>query len=232
MIDLHCHILPHIDDGSDSFEESVAMARIAAEDGIAAIVATPHLNEKLYDPMEISRRVHWLNHLLRTAHIPVSIFQGAEVSVVFRPSQVEAFTINDTSYVLIEFPHSHLPWNARDIVANFVTSGFKPIIAHPERNLTIRDKPKALLDVLMDSCYVQVTAGSLTGEFGKAAQDCAIQLLRAGVVDILATDAHSATCRKPCLSAGVRTAAEIVGSDVAQNMVLGVPAKVIAGLDV
>ena len=232
MIDIHCHILPDIDDGPKTFDESVAMAKMAAEDGIAAIVATPHLNEKLYDPVEISRRVHWLNHLLRKAKIPVTILQGADVSVVFRPQQVQGFTINDTEYILIEFPHTHLPWNAREIVGNFVTNGYKPIITHPERNPSISAKPQALLDVLMDSCYVQVTAGSLTGEFGKTAQECAVHLLRAGVVDVLATDAHSTTYRKPGLSAGVKAATGIVGADAAQQMAFGTPAKVIAGLDV
>jgi len=231
MIDIHCHILPDIDDGPKTFEESVAMAKMAAEDGIAAIVATPHLNEKLYDPAEISRRVHWLNHLLRTEKVPVSILQGADVSVVFRPKQVQGFSINDTEYILIEFPHTHLPWNAREIISNFIDYGYKPIITHPERNPTIKTNPKALLEVLMDSCYVQVTAGSLVGEFGKTAKDCAVYLLKAGVVDVLATDAHSTTFRKPCLSAGLAVAEQIVGTDCAQQMVFGTPAKVIAGLN-
>ena len=88
MIDIHCHILPDIDDGPKTFDESVAMARIAAEDGIAAIVASPHLNEKLYDPAEISRRVSWLNHLLRKERIPVSIFL---VNGIKLQGQIESF---------------------------------------------------------------------------------------------------------------------------------------------
>ena len=88
MIDIHCHILPEIDDGPKTFDESVDMARMAAEDGITGIVATPHLNETLYDPAEISRRVSWLRHLLRKENIPVSIMPGADVSVLFRPDQV------------------------------------------------------------------------------------------------------------------------------------------------
>ena len=230
MIDLHCHILPDIDDGPKTFAESVAMAKIAADDGIAAIVATPHLNEKLYDPMEISRRVHWLNHLLRTEKIPVSILAGADVSVVFKPAQVEGFTINDTEYILVEFPHTHLPKNAAEILSQFVTSGYKPIITHPERNPSITANPNLLLELVAVNRYVQVTAGSLTGDFGKDVQQCARRLLQAGVVDIIATDAHSTTYRKPLLSHGMKAAAEIVGTDAAQQMVFGVPAKIIAGL--
>jgi protein-tyrosine phosphatase len=230
MIDLHCHILPDIDDGPKTFDESVAMARMAAADGIAVIVATPHLNEKLYDPVEIGRRVSWLNHLLRTSKIPVSILAGADVSVVFRPGQVQGFTINDTEYILVEFPHTHLPKNATDILAQFVDNGYKPIITHPERNPSISANPKLLLDLLDEHRYVQVTAGSLTGDFGQAAQQCAQHLLRAGVVDVIATDAHSTSYRKPQLSLGVKAAAEIVGAEAAQRMVFGTPVKIISGL--
>jgi len=230
MIDIHCHILPDIDDGPNNFDESMAMARMAAADGIAGIVATPHLNEKMYDPVEISRRVSWLNHLLRQEKIPLSIMRGADVSVVFRPTELQGFTINDTEYILVEFPCTHLPKNSKDILFDFTVNGYKPIITHPERNPSISGNPKLLLDLLGEDIYVQVTAGSLTCEFGKGAQQCAQHLLRAGVVDVIATDAHSSTWRKPQLSAGMKAAAEIVGVDAAQRMVFGTPAKIISGL--
>jgi len=232
MIDLHCHILPDIDDGPKTFDQSVAMARMAAADGIAVIVATPHLNEKLYDPAEIEQRVSRLNQLLQTERIPISIMAGADVSVVFKPDQVRGFTINETDYILVEFPHTHLPKFAAEILAQFVASGFKPIITHPERNPSINAQPKLLLDLLAEHIYVQVTAGSLTGDFGLAPQQCAQHLLRAGVVDIIATDAHSATWRKPLLSPGARAAAEIVGQQAAQRMVFGTPMRIISGLPV
>ena len=232
MIDIHCHILPDIDDGPKTFAESVAMARIAAQDGIACIVATPHLNEKLYDPVEITRRVAWLNHLLRQEKLPLTIMAGADVSVVFRPDQVAGFTINETSYILVEFPHSHLPKNAKDILFQFVVSGYKPIITHPERNPTITGNPRALLDLLGDDMYVQITAGSLTGEFGKDCRQCAVHLLQAGAVDVIASDGHSTTYRKPVLSGGMQVAAEVVGAEAAQRMVFSTPARIIAGIDI
>lgn len=230
MIDIHCHILPDIDDGPKNFDESMAMARMAAADGIAGIVATPHLNVKMYDPVEISRRVYWLNHLLRQEKIPLSIMRGADVSVVFRPTELQGFTINDTEYILVEFPHTHLPKNSKDILFDFTANGYKPIITHPERNPSISGNPKLLLDLLGEGIYVQVTAGSLNGEFGKGVQQCAQHLLRAGVVDVIASDAHSYTWRKPQLSSGMKAAAEIVGVDAAQRMVFGTPAKIISGL--
>ena len=231
MIDIHCHILPDIDDGPKTFDQSVAMARMAAEDGITAIVATPHLNEKLYDPNEISRRVSWLNHLLRTDNIPVLIMAGADVSVMFKPGQMEGFTINTTDYVLVEFPHNHLPRNADEILLQFVVNGFKPIITHPERNPSISAQPHLLNQILGDNIYVQITSGSLTGEFGREAQQCAEHLLRAGLVDVIATDAHSTTYRKPKLASGMQAAEAIVGLEMAKRMVFGNPLKIISGLD-
>ena len=232
MIDIHCHILPDIDDGPKSFDESLVMAKMAATDGIAAIVATPHLNNKLYDRVEINRRVSYLNHLLRQEGVPITIMPGADVSVLFSSAQLQGFTINDTEYILVEFPHTHFPRNASDILAQFMANGYKPIITHPERNPSIIANPELLLDVLKEYYYVQITAGSLTGDFGQEAQQCAEQLLRSGVVDVIATDAHSATERKPQLSSGVLAAAEIVGSEAAQRMVFGTPAKIISGLSI
>ncbi len=232
MIDIHCHILPDIDDGANSFDESVAMARIAAADGIAAIVATPHLHETLYNPVEISRRVSWLNHLLRLENIPVTIMPGCEVSVLFAAEQVKGFTLNDTSYVLLELQRTHMARNIGDILQQFVDKGLKPIVTHPERNPSVVANPNVLLDALKECehCYVQITAGSLTGEFGREVQQCSHYLLRSGVVDVIATDAHSPTNRKPVLSNGVKAAAEIVGAEAAQRMVFGTPVKIISGL--
>lgn len=232
MIDIHCHILPDIDDGASSFDEAIAMAKIAAADGIAAIVATPHLNDTLYNPVEISRRVSWLNHLLRLENIPVTVMPGCEVSVLFDAEQAKGFTLNDTSYILLEFQRTHISRNVGDILNQFVNKGFKPIVTHPERNPSVVANPNILLDALKERehCYVQITAGSLTGEFGREVQQCSHHLLRSGVVDVIATDAHSSTNRKPMLSNGVKAAAEIVGAEAAQRMVFGTPAKIISGL--
>ncbi len=227
MIDIHCHILPDIDDGPKTFEESVAMAKIAAKDGITVTVATPHLNKKLYDHAEISRRVFWLRHLLRKEKVDLQIVTGADVSTIFSSENLHKFTINSSSYILIEFPHSHLPLNAKDILYQYRIHGFNPIITHPERNPSIMNKPKILLDLLQDGVYVQVTAGSLLGEFGQESLHCVNFLMEKGVVDVLATDAHSASWRKPILSEGLRAAIDIVGVEEAMKMVWGTPKKII-----
>ncbi len=229
MIDIHSHILPHIDDGAKSFQESIAMAKLAVADGVEIMVATPHLNEKMYDPETIISRAEHLQYLLEKQSIPLTIMTGADVNVVFKPEQVRDFTINDTEYILIEFPHSRLLNNARDIVQSFVREGMKPIITHPERNPSITDNPELLLDLLGENIYVQVTSGSVTGEFGRKIKSCANYLLKKGVVDVLASDSHSSSWRKPGLSEGLKAAAEIIGDEAAQKLVFNNPLKIIAG---
>lgn len=230
MIDLHCHILPEIDDGPESFEEAVAMARLAVEDGIHAIVATPRIKEKLNGKTEISRRLAWLNHLLRKERLPLSILMGADVFAMVSPRQVRDFTINNTAYILLEFPHTHLPMNAGAIIADFINNGYRPILTHPERNPSVIANPALLQDLLGADVCVQITAGSLAGDFGAEAQECALHLLRSNAVDVIASDAHDATRRKPMLSAGMAIAAEVVGPEAARRMVFGNPVRIISGL--
>ncbi len=230
MIDIHCHILPDIDDGPATFEQSLAMARMAAEDGVDVIVATPHVNEQLYDPVEISRRASWLRHLMRLENIPLTLLTGADVNTVFAPQQVKQFTINETDYILVEFPHTHLPASAKNILFQFRIHGMKPIITHPERNPSIKAKPSLLLELLDDGIFVQVTAGSVAGEFGRGAEKCAHYLLAKGVVDVLASDGHSPEYRKPLLSHGMKAAAEILGEEEARKLVFTNPMKIIANM--
>lgn len=227
MIDIHCHILPDIDDGPDNFEESVAMARVAEADGIKTIVATPHVNNQVYPQAEVSRRVSWLRHLLRQEGIAVQILAGGDVSSAFAADQVRGFTINGSDYILLEFPHTHLPGNAAEILFHFRLVGLRPVITHPERNPSIAQNPQLLFKLLQDGVYVQLTAGSLVGDFGDEARYCGLELLQRNVVDVLASDGHSSSWRKPVLSKGVKAAARIVGKEAAQKMVAEIPEKII-----
>ncbi len=229
MIDIHCHILPGIDDGPDTFDESLKMAKLAADDGVNVIVATPHVNEKLYDVKEITDKVYKFNLLLNHYKIQLKVIQGADVSVIFKPEEVTDFTINDTDFILIEFPHTHLPNSAKKIIQNFLDQGLKPIITHPERNPGIMADPKLLETLLQNKVYVQITAGSITGDFGKKSKKCAQYFLQKGLVDIIASDGHSSKYRKPILSKGLKIATDIVGNKSAQQMVFKNPLKIISG---
>lgn len=230
MIDIHCHILPGIDDGAKTMDEAVAMATLAAADGILTIVATPHVNNTLHPPEEIALLVQELNTELRQRKIAVNIVAGADVSSLIPAQHAAGYAINGSRYMLLEFPHTHLPKTARDTLFQLNTHGITPIITHPERNPSIASDPGLLLDLLTSNALVQVTADSLTGEFGDQARQCAEYLLKKNAVHFIASDAHSTTSRRPQLSHGLKAAAKIIGDIAAERLVMTNPLAVVSGL--
>ena len=228
-VDVHCHILPGIDDGASSFEEALKMAEIAAADGIREIIATPHVTDNSRPPEELNRHVDALNELLVSEGIPVGIYTGAEVAVSLEPTLFRRFTLNQGNFVLIELPHNYLPSLTPNLLSYVASDGLVPIIAHPERNLGIIRNPDAFIQILSPHVCVQITAGSLTGDFGVDAKLCAELLLDAGRVDIIASDAHSAGDRPPVLSGAFDIAAKQVGEKTALRMVRENPAAVLRG---
>lgn len=229
MIDIHCHILPAIDDGSTCLDESLAMADIAVEDGIRIIVATPHIKGEVHLPEFLRQQVADLNTVLRKRGYPLQILVGADVSAMLPAQVIARYTIHGSNYFLLEFPHSHLPQQANQMVFALLLAGLRPIITHPERNPSIIRDPERLGSLVDAGCLVQLTAGSLTGQFGADSKDCAVYLLKSGLVHFLASDAHSATHRRPVLSEGVAAAAAFVGEEAALRLVTTNPAAVIAG---
>ena len=226
-VDAHCHILPQIDDGAADINESLEMARIAAKDGIQAIIATPHLTETDCSPDEIKKRVGILNQALSNREIPVTVYPAAEVSIALDPSVFDQYTINDSRYVLIELPCEHLPPFTEKLMSWLSSEGLKPIIAHPERNHGIMREPQSFIKRLNSNIYIQITAGSLIGDFGVDAQLCAEILMDAGRVDIIASDGHSMKDRPPILSEAVEMVAKRVGRETALKMVQDNPAAVL-----
>ncbi len=227
MIDLHCHILPGIDDGAVDMQTSINMARIAAEDGIETIVATPHIKDILHSTVKLKALVAQLNIHLKYENIPVKVLLGGDVFSLLPPSSMKDYAINNSRYILIEFPHNYLPSNSREILFSVAIQGICPIITHPERNLAIMKKPDLLIDMLYGNVLVQITAGSLTGEFGHDEQACARYLLRKEAVHFIATDAHSTDFRRPVLSEGLKYAAKIIGQERAKKLVWDNPGAVI-----
>jgi protein-tyrosine phosphatase len=227
MIDIHCHILPGIDDGPSDMNESIEMASVAAADGITTIVATPHLKDRIYPAEIIASGVSALNRQLAERKIPVRVLRGADISAMFSLTLLKDFTINGTKYLLFEFPHTHMPSNAGQIIFNAMVSGLRPIITHPERNPSVVRDPSGLIELREAGALVQITAGSLTGDFGPEAQGCALFLLKKGAVDIIASDAHSVDVRRPVLSEGLLVAEKVLGRESALRLVEDNPAAVI-----
>jgi protein-tyrosine phosphatase len=232
MIDIHCHILPGIDDGPSDMAESVEMARMAAADGITTIVATPHLKDGADMADEIRALIAALNARLEGQKIPVAILAGADINVTLSIPKLEDYTINGTTYLLYEFPHTHMPANAGHIIFNVMSSGLRPIVTHPERNPSVVRDPLTIIRLKEAGALVQITAGSLTGHFGRESRECALYLLKKGVADIIATDAHSVSGRPPIMSEGLREAEKIVGRARARLMVEDNPLAVIEGRQV
>jgi protein-tyrosine phosphatase len=171
--------------------------------------------------------VNQLNTHLEDHNIPVKVLLGGDVSALLSPSHLQDYTINNSSYILIEFPHNYLPSNSKEILFSLAMQGFYPIITHPERNASIMRKPDLLFDMLHGNVLVQITAGSLTGEFGHVEQACASYLLQKGAVHFIATDAHSAHLRRPVLSKGLQHAEKIIGTEKAKKLVWDNPSAVL-----
>lgn len=237
MIDLHCHILPGLDDGSSSAEESLAMARLALQDGIRTIVATPHALDGVYNVSlaEITRSVGSFRELLSTKGLDLRVCAGADVHL--SPGMADKIkrgtvgTINDTGkYFLLELPPQTLPSGIKEEIFGLKMAGITPIITHPERHPTIVRDMNLLYDFIAMGALSQITAMSLTGEFGESVQRCSQALMKHRLVHVMASDAHSADSRPPLLSRAVNEAAELTGSDsLAASLVNDIPAKILAG---
>lgn len=237
MIDLHCHILPGVDDGADSMEESLAMAKLAYADGIDIILATPHtLNGVYTNPFsKVSESVAALQGELDRHGIDIKICPGVDAHIcagmLERVREKAAGTVNDNGrYILVEFPPQIITPGAQEELYQLRLNGITPIITHPERNLAIQNTMQILVDFVEMGCLVQITAMSVTGEFGEEAMTVSHQILERRLAHIIASDAHSPNHRPPILSRAVETAADILGDwQEAEAMVEDTAEAILAG---
>ncbi len=236
MIDTHIHILPGIDDGCANFTQSLRLARLAVANGINEIVATPHLfyEGKVNDLSVVTPLVAELQKKLDEEGIPLKIWPGAEVPIDAGVGELirkrEVPTLGPQSrYVLVEPPLLQLPYRLDDFLFRLQAFGYAPIIAHPERNAQIQADPSLIYEIFPEGVALQITSFSLTGEMGKPAQDCALELLKMGFPILLASDAHSPDWRPPQLKSAQEIAATIVGPEYARQMVEDLPCAVLQG---
>lgn len=232
MIDLHNHLLPGIDDGAPDLAAALDLARMAVADGITHLVCTPHMHPGRYDntpeTIEAARRVFVSG--LQEAGIALSVAAAAEVRFGMELMLgIEKGTIpflgewQGSKVMLLEFPHGEIPFGAERLTAWLRARKVTPMIAHPERNKGIMRSPSRLKDFLNQGCLLQVTAASVAGGFGPAAQAIAHELLEQGKVTILASDAHNAQHRPPVVSLGLEEATRIVGEKSAEALVRHTP---------
>ncbi len=238
MIDLHTHILPGFDDGPASSEESLAMLRQAADQGITELVASPHVMKGSYDhtPESIARGVAELQALAQAAGIPVKLHVGGEVYLDFdvleAAKEQRAITLGAGRYVLLEFPAMGLPQGMDEIVFELQIRGYHPILAHPERNLDIINKPSLLYELVYKGVLVQQNAGALLGYFGNSVREVARLFLEHHLVHAVASDAHDARQRTFCQREWVALATPLLGADNVAQLTTTVPGAIIRGEEV
>lgn len=236
MIDTHCHILPKLDDGPSSWDESVKMAQKAAKDGIQTIIATPHYKRNIFENnnRQITEQVNHLNCLLIQESCPVKILPGCEIyfapQILVDLSKGELISLNHSSYLLLEFPtQMHLSKEVERQLFQIQLKGYIPIIAHIERCFFFYEHCDVLKEWVKRGIETQLTVASLKGIFGEKVKSFAIQVLKEDMVTYLITDAHSLSKygRKPILSEGVEQASRIIGREKAFSLVTKNPDKII-----
>jgi protein-tyrosine phosphatase len=234
MIDLHCHILPGIDDGAADLAVSLAMARAFVEDGVTVVACTPHILPGLYHNTgpQIRAAVVQLQSALDEAGIPLKLVAGADVHVVqdfvagLREGRL--LTLADTRYVLVEPPHHTAPARLDEMFFGLLVAGYVPILTHPERLSWINAHYDTMQRLAHAGVWMQITAGSLAGTFGRQPRYWAERMLDEGLVHILATDSHDSLRRPPILGKGRELAAMRVGTIEAEHLVLTRPQGILA----
>jgi protein-tyrosine phosphatase len=203
MVDIHHHLLPGLDDGSDSIDTSVAMAKIASDDGITHIVCTPHANGQYrFDPRVNAAKLADLQQRLAAENVPITLGLGCDFhlsydNVTHAKSDPARFSINGLGYLLVEPPDYGIPPGLTETLYELQLAGLTPILTHPERNPTLQAEPERMIPWLRGGLLIQVTADSLTGHKGRKAERMAHELLEKRWVHFLATDAHNTSSRPP-----------------------------------
>jgi protein-tyrosine phosphatase len=232
MVDIHCHILPGIDDGPESWEMTAEMCHIAAQDGITHIVATPHCNDDfLYDR---DRYEELLGELYDTAEARLGFSIGCDFhfsheNICDALAHPRRYTIGESQYLLVEFSDLNIPPGAKQDLLSLSGSGIVPIITHPERNDVLLRKPELVIEMVEQGCLVQVTANAVTGFWGNRSQKMAKWLLMREAVHVVASDAHDPRYRKPVLSEARAAIAGLAGDEVADALVTHNPAAIVDG---
>lgn len=232
MVDIHCHILPGIDDGSKSWEMTAEMCRMAAEDGITHIVATPHSNDVYTYSRE--RYTEMLGQLHDAGDGRLAFSLGCDFHFSYDNIQdalanPRRYTIGDTQYLLIEFSDYGLPPSVQQDVFAITSRGMVPIITHPERNQPLLKNQEFVLKLVELGCLVQVTANAVTGAWGTRSKKMAEWLLKREAVHVIASDAHDPVHRRPIMSEARNAVTELVGAEVAEALVTHNPEAIVEG---
>jgi protein-tyrosine phosphatase len=230
VIDIHHHCLPEVDDGPRQWDEAVAMCRMAADEGIETIIATPHVLRGRWRTVpraELESRLTTLAE--KTGGVP-RLLLGSEYFFAHDAAEVlragTVVPLAGSRYVLLELPANSVPPNLEQPFYSMQLDGWVPIIAHPERNIVFQANPEMLVSLIEHGARLQITAGSLTGEFGSGARRAAESLVKRRMVHFMATDAHNVSKRPPRVRRAIEALEELAGVEVARALTEGNPRSV------
>ncbi|MDQ3524014.1 MAG: capsular biosynthesis protein [Chloroflexota bacterium] len=238
MIDLHCHMLPGIDDGPRELVMALEMARIAAEDGVRVVACTPHIYPGMYDndAQGIQSAVASLQAQLLATGIGLELVSGADVHLVpglaTQVAEGRVPTLGGSRYLLLEPPHHVAPPNFEQAIFDLMAAGITPVLTHPERLSWVESHYELFCRLAGRGCWLQVTAGALTDRFGPRVRYWADRFVSEGWAHLIATDAHDTRRRPPLLSEGRAAAAKLVGEEAAGRMVEQYPVAILANLEI
>lgn len=225
MIDLHSHILPGVDDGAQTLEDSLEMARKAISQGITHLMCTPHHNNGKYNnPADkIIREVANLQEELDKRGLDLTLLEGQEVRLTeFLLTAIQRdeilFTDLDNTYLLIEFPTNEVPIYAEQVFYQLLNRGQVPVIVHPERNAVFREEPNRLVSFLEMGTLTQLTAPSIVGIFGSDIQQTAKQMLEHNMLYMVASDAHNLRHRTFLMKEAYKEIEKIGGKEMVEAM--------------
>ncbi len=236
MIDLHCHLLPGLDDGPRTMPEALALARRAAAGGTSTIVATPHINRHWrVDPLELAGRVATMQEALERDGTALEVRTGGEIAITqlaaLRAEELDALRLGGGPYLLLECPSDPSPWDFDAALLKLRERGEAMLLAHPERCPLFQREPERLVRLVESGLLCSITAGSMWGQFGARVRNFAIELLGAGLVHDVASDAHDSERRPPGLGAAFSSAEDDLPGISARAEWLSrlAPAAILAG---
>lgn len=229
MIDLHSHILPELDDGSQSLEESLAMARLAVQSGVTVMAATPHCMDDQTQQVYAAWRL--LREALHDTGIPLKLCLGMEIfgtpDTVRLLRARKLFSLNGSQYPLIEFSFRSTGEEETQILRQVLRAGYRPLVAHPERYSYVREYPELINLWVKMGCLLQVNRGSLLGRFGTGPQRMAAELVERGFVTAVATDAHSPRVRTPWMQDIQALLSQEYSPELARALLLRNPQRIL-----
>jgi len=237
MIDLHCHLLPGVDDGPDTLEESLALCRIAVADGITHSIVTPHIHPGRWENTKasIDRDCKALQQALDDHNISLKLGFAGEVRLTDQiMQQVENDEIpfygevDGYKIMLLEFPHGHIVPGSEKLIDWLLVRKIRPLIAHPERNKAVMRDVSKIEPFVEKGCMLQLTGGSLLGLFGEPVEKAAHEILNKGWVDVVASDGHNKGSRRPELSIVYGVIAKHLDSTAPTNYLLKNPCIIAA----